>query len=136
MTRYKARYINAEPYEADRIVANNEDEGIAVKDIETADVQEVKHGEWVLVAHTGYYDEDYPDGCVYVTANCSYCGCEAKPYQIYHATILRPDEYQFDSTWRFDEQKEKANALKIASEKKLSPYCYNCGAKMDGESNA
>lgn len=42
-----ARYIDIEPYEGCKIVANNEDKGVLVKDIPTADVQEVKHGKWI-----------------------------------------------------------------------------------------
>ena len=42
-----ARYVDIEPYEGCKIVANNEDKGILVKDILSADVQEVKHGEWI-----------------------------------------------------------------------------------------
>ncbi len=41
-----SRYIDAEPYEDCRIVLHKEDSGVKVKDIPTADVEEVRHGEW------------------------------------------------------------------------------------------
>ena len=55
------RYIDASPYEDCRIVCNSEDEGVPVKDIPTADVQEVRHGHWI---------EDKETGCLI----CSECG--------------------------------------------------------------
>ena len=55
------RYIDASPNEDCRIVCNSEDEGVPVKDIPTADVQEVRHGHWI---------EDKETGCLI----CSECG--------------------------------------------------------------
>ena len=40
------RYIDVSLYEDCRIVCNSEDKGVPVKDIPTADVQEVRHGKW------------------------------------------------------------------------------------------
>ena len=39
-----ARYI--EPYEDCRIILNKEDVGFPCRDLPTADVEEVRHGEW------------------------------------------------------------------------------------------
>lgn len=41
------RLIDAEPYMADRIVANEDDKGIAVKSIPTVDAKPTKHGYWI-----------------------------------------------------------------------------------------
>ena len=41
------RYIDVSLYEDCRIVCNSEDKGVPVKDIPTADVQEVRHGKWI-----------------------------------------------------------------------------------------
>lgn len=41
-----SKYIDAEPYEDCRIVLHKEDPGVKVKDIHTADVEEVRHGKW------------------------------------------------------------------------------------------
>ena len=70
------RYIDVSLYEDCRIVCNSEDKGVPVKDIPTADVQEVRHGTW------GSYEE-YSDGyrcscCKLIsrtcTAYCPHCG--------------------------------------------------------------
>lgn len=61
-----------------------------IKSVPTADVEEVKHGEWI---EDGYYDNP----CV-----CSYCGAEAMHNNKIPKTHIR------------------------------TPYCSQCGAKMDG----
>lgn len=76
----------------------------------TADVAEVRHGEWV---EDGY--DDIP--CV-----CSYCGAEA----LYNSTF----ELQFDYDW-------EENLVPCGYEEHRvyikTPFCPNCGAKMDGK---
>jgi len=92
-----SRYIDAEPYGKDRIVANNEDVGVKVKDIPTANVEPVKHGEWWnnteyckdgLVGDGYYNDNDYMccsvcnfnfnklDNCVETFRFCPHCGAK------------------------------------------------------------
>lgn len=66
----------------------------------TADVVEVKHGEW-----RDRYDEKYANRLY----ECSLCG-EVAPDGTVYDELERPLRQQI-----------------------LSPYCPNCGAKMDGE---
>lgn len=57
-----SRYIDAEPYAGCRIVANREDDGIAVDEIKTVDAVPVVHGHWI---------EHYAFGCFHY--DCSIC---------------------------------------------------------------
>lgn len=41
-----SRFIDAEPYEHDLIIANKEDNGVRVSDIPTADAAPVRYGKW------------------------------------------------------------------------------------------
>ena len=41
-----ASYIDVEPYKDCKIVLHNEDSGVLIQDIPTADVQEMKYGKW------------------------------------------------------------------------------------------
>ena len=59
------RYIDVSLYEDCRIVCNSEDKGVPVKDIPTADVQEVRHGHWIW--------KDL-DNFRRVECSCSICG--------------------------------------------------------------
>lgn len=87
-------------------------EDLCVKSAPTADVVEVRHGEWV---EDGY--DDIP--CV-----CSYCGAEA----LYDSTF----ELQFDYDW-------EENLVPCGYEEHKvyirTKYCPHCGAKMDGGNN-
>ena len=66
-----------------------------IETIPTADVVEVKHGEWIpIVKQDDYLEPPYCD-----TIKCSECGQEA--------------DVSFHET----------------------PYCFRCGAKMDGRSD-
>ena len=102
----------------------------------TIEAVPVVHGRWAFTAHSFYRDEDFPDGVAYVMANCSECGGKHPNYaEVYHKTILRPDEYDCVYGWKFDEEAEQRLALEEAEKKRdrLSHYCPNCGAKMGGE---
>ena len=83
-----------------------------IKSAPTADVVEVRHGEWV---EDGY--DDIP--CV-----CSCCGAEAQ----YTSTF----EETFDYDW-------EENLVPCGYEEHKvyirTNYCPNCGAKMDGGNN-
>ena len=63
------KYIDVSPYDDCRIVCNSEDKGVTVNDIPTADVQEVRHGRWILPQKKGCvtYDE-------VAYKECSECG--------------------------------------------------------------
>ena len=76
--------------------------------IPTADVEEVKHGEWI---EDGY--SDCP--CV-----CSYCGEEAQYISRFEET--------FDYDW---EENLQSTGYEEIREYIRTPYCPNCGTKMD-----
>ena len=82
----------------------------AIKEAPTADVVEVRHGEWV---EDGYYDNP----CV-----CSNCGAEANYISRFKET--------FDYDWKKNLQPTGYEEYKEYIE---TPYCPNCGAKMDGK---
>ena len=75
-----------------------------------ADVVEVRHGEWV---EDGY--DDIP--CV-----CSCCGAEAQ----YTSTF----EETFDYDW---EENLCSTGYEETRKYIRTPFCPNCGAKMDGK---
>ena len=136
-------YIERETLLKHTIALNNPHElgenVVPVSDIEAApaaDVAEVVHGRWIFTAYSFYRDEDFPAGVAYVMANCSECGGKHPNYaEVYHKTILRPDEYDCVDGWEFDKEAEQRLALEEAEKKRdrLSPYCPNCGCKMDKE---
>ena len=110
-----ARYIDADLLIEN--IANIEDLrklntktiGQAISNTPTADVEEVKHGEWIEDA---YYDNP----CV-----CSYCGAEAPYFNKFEET--------FDYDW---EENLVSTGHKTIKEYIRTQYCPECGAKMDG----
>lgn len=77
-----------------------------------SDVVEVKHGEWI---EDGYYDNP----CV-----CSNCGAEAN----YVSTFEETFDYDWEENLQHTGYEEHKEYIK-------TPYCPNCGAKMDGKTN-
>lgn len=71
---------------------------------------EVKHGRWI---EDGYYDKS----CV-----CSCCGEEAKYISSFEET--------FDYDW---EENLRPTGYEEIREYIRTPYCPNCGAKMEGK---
>ena len=84
----------------------------AIDEIPTADVAEVRHGEWV---ENGYYG---------IPCVCSCCGAEAQ----YTSTV----EETFDYDW---EENLVPCGYEEIREYIKTPFCPNCGAKMDGDEN-
>ena len=80
--------------------------------IARADVQEIKHGEWV---EDGYYD---------IPCVCSCCGAEAQYISTFEET--------FDYDW---EENLCPTGYEETREYIRTPYCSHCGAKMDGDTN-
>ena len=76
----------------------------------TADVAEVKHGEWI---EDGYAD---------IPCVCSYCGEEAQYISKFNET--------FDYDW---EENLQSTGYEEIREYIRTPYCPNCGVKMDGK---
>lgn len=101
------RYIDIEPYDSCLIVANSEDSGIKCKDIPTADVQEVKHGKWIVEERNniGYTHKASIDE--------------------FGNPFVKKVHYT-DLVYRCNE------CLKINHEG-ATYYCPNCGARMDGD---
>lgn len=85
---------------------------LCVKSVPVADVQEVKHGEWIK-------DDYYDIPCV-----CSYCGAEAQYISIFKETF----DYDWEENLHFTGYEETREYIR-------TPFCSNCGAKMDGGSN-
>ena len=82
---------------------------LCVKSAPVADVQEVKHGEWI---ESGYYD---------IPCVCSCCGAEAQYTSIFKET--------FDYDW---EENLCPTGYEEIREYIRTPFCSNCGVKMDG----
>ena len=99
----------------------------------TADVVEVRHGEWAF--EVKHFFNDYGDLNVYAKGYCSECG---KDYP-FNATIAseyveRPDNLIGYEHWDIDVEPIKAQVSHMAkTNKNLYPFCPYCGAKMDGE---
>lgn len=82
---------------------------LCVKSVPVADVQEVKHGEWI---ESGYYD---------IPCVCSCCGAEAQYTSTFKET--------FDYDW---EENLCPTGYEEIREYIRTPFCSNCGVKMDG----
>lgn len=82
---------------------------LCVKSAPVADVQEVKHGEWI---ESGYYD---------IPCVCSCCGAEAQYTSTFKET--------FDYDW---EENLCSTGYEEIREYIRTPFCSNCGVKMDG----
>ena len=85
-----------------------------IKSIPAADVAPVRHGRWILEAHNERVNYRWN-----VTAECSEC-CDEKK-EIYAGFFPGVPDYL-----------AKDVILDSAESVKLSNYCPNCGAKMDG----
>ena len=86
----------------------------AILDAPAADVAPVRHGRWILEAHDERVNYRWN-----VTAECSECCDEQK--EIWAGFFPNVPDWLARDT-----------ALIDAKSVKLSNYCPNCGAKMDG----
>ena len=75
-----------------------------------ADVAEVKHGKWI------------ENECCDISCVCSVCGAEANYTSRFKET--------FDYDW---EENLQSTGYEEIKEYIRTPYCSNCGARMDGE---
>ena len=113
LVRSLNRYIWKNPDKSKyRTTVDVDDVQFGIDKIPAADVVEVRHGEWV---EDGY--NDIP--CV-----CSCCGAEAQ----YTSTF----EETFDYDW---EENLCSTGYEEIREYIRTPFCPNCGAKMDGDEN-
>jgi hypothetical protein len=106
-----------------------------IVEIPTADVVEVKHGEWNLEVHSFYMDtwDESPELCVYILASCSNCGKEHSPKEVFSMNIYAPEDADCD--YRFDKEYEETKALKKFKERnyEFQNFCSHCGADMRKE---
>ena len=86
----------------------------AILDAPAADVATVRHGRWILEAHDERVNYRWN-----VTAECSECCDEQKEIWAGFFPDVPPSI-------------SRGAALVSAESVKLSNYCPNCGAKMDG----
>lgn len=95
-----------------------------VEKIPAEDVQEVKHGKWVLKA-------EYKSCAYHATASCSECGWE---WIGKDGECVGNNKYVFGA-FVVGGSKEEAEQFVIdnARKRKLYNYCPDCGAKMDKE---
>lgn len=111
---------------------------VDVEDIESipsAYVEEVKHGEWVLLIKC-FNEDTYDESlrmCAYILAKCPYCGENHNPSQVFSKTYYPPEDAPED--FRFEKTYIMSKALAEFKQKnyKFQNYCSNCGAKMDGK---
>ncbi len=87
-----------------------EDVIASIENAPAADVQEIKHGEWI---ESGYYD---------IPCVCSCCGAEAQ----YTSTFKETFDYDWEENLCPTGYEEIREYIK-------TPFCSNCGAKMDGK---
>lgn len=86
-----------------------------IEDMKPADVAPVRHGRWILEAHDERVNYRWN-----VTAECSECCDERKEIWAGFFPSVPPSI-------------ARGAALVSAEDVKLSNYCPNCGAKMDGD---
>ena len=100
-----------------KVYYSREDAADCVRYMDAADVAPVRHGRWILEAHKERVNYRWN-----VTAECSEC-CDEKK-EIYAGFFPGIPDYL-----------AKDIILDSAKSVKLSNYCPNCGAKMDGDSH-
>jgi hypothetical protein len=83
---------------------------LCIRSAPAADVQEIKHGEWI---EDSYYD---------IPCVCSCCGAEAQ----YTSTFKETFDYDWEKNLCPTGYEEIREYIK-------TPFCSNCGAKMDGK---
>ena len=94
---------------------SREDAADCIRYMDAADVATVRHGRWILEAHDERVNYRWN-----VTAECSECCDEQKEIWAGFFPNVPPPI-------------SRDVALVSAESVKLSNYCPNCGAKMDGK---
>ena len=102
----------------EQVSYSREDAADCIRYMDAADVAPVRHGRWILEAHDEMVNYRWN-----VTAECSECCDEQKEIWAGFFPNVPPTI-------------ARDVALVSAESVKLSNYCPNCGARMDGDSNA